>query len=287
MIFDAHIHQHYAYPDDPKTFCELTKQSGIDGGIVFSETPTPESSSGKGDYRWQARMEHVMNLTKEVPGFHPFLWIDPTAPDVTEQIEKSAEAGIEGYKIICELCYPVDCMRAAEAVAATGKPLMFHSGILGGSRERLCGKYNRPIEFECMFAVRNLRFSLAHMGWPWIDDYMAMVAKASFTYDPDFGNRMYIDLTPGTPGLYREDALRKLYLTAYSVKHWVLWGTDNITGSYSTKLPQYWLERDKMFMESLAKDAWLPRQPSQTENPDLSNIFELATSENWKSFLGQ
>ena len=261
MVFDAHIHQHYAYPDDPVKFLANAKAGGVDGGNIFSEAPSPSIGSGEGDYRWKARLDKVLEFTSQTPGFYPFLWIDPIAPDAIEQVQKSVEQGICGFKVICEFHYPVDGMKTYEAIAETGKPLMFHSGILGGSRDRISGKFNKPIEFEPLFAVKGLRFSLAHVGWPWVDDYMGMIAKAAFTYDPDFGNKMYIDLTPGTPGIYRQDALRKIYLTAYAVKNKVLWGTDGITGEYNPVLPRYWQERDSKYMTELAKDNELPRQP--------------------------
>ena len=285
MIFDAHIHQHYAYPDNPEEFLLLAHSAGISGGNIFSEAPSPSIGSGKGDYRWQARLEKILSFTEKTPGFHPFLWIDPTEPDIRQQIQTAVEQGIAGFKIICETFYPCDAIPACEMIAEADKPVMFHSGILGGSRDRICGKYNKPIEFECLFSIRNLRFSMAHLGWPWMEDYMGMVAKAAFTYDPDFGNRMYFDMTPGTPGINREDSLRKLYLTGYNVKSYVLWGTDGITGNYQKTLPDFWKKTDQAIMARIEKDADLALLPFQTKTPDLSGIWERATAENWKSFL--
>ena len=286
MIFDGHIHQHYAYPDDPAEFLKTNANCGISGGNVLSEKPKKRIGCGEGDYRWQARLEKVLKFTAQTPGFYPFFWIDPLAADAEEQVKSAVEQGIAGFKIICDEFYPCDTLRTCSIIGETGKPLMFHSGILCGSRDLLCGKFNKPLEFECLFAVKGLKFSLAHVGWPWVDDYMAMVAKASFTYDPDFGNEMFFDITPGTPGINRADALRKLYLTGYNVKHRVLWGTDAVTGDSPEFLPKFWLKQDKEIMEQIEKDAALAMLPHMTEAPDLSGIFELATGENYKRFLG-
>ena len=146
--------------------------------------------------------------------------------------------------------------------------------------------YNKPFEFEVLFAVKGLRFSMAHMGWPWVDDFMAIVAKNCFVHDPDFGNCMYIDLAPGTPGIYREEALRKLYLTGYQVKDRVIWSTDGWANDYNPLLPEYWKKRDTEYMKKIAGDAPVARLPYQKEVPDFSDIFHLATEENWKRFAG-
>lgn len=287
MIFDAHIHQYYECPDDPAVFLEQAQKSGIGGGNIFSVTPEPGLVNGAGDYRWQARLEKVLQFTEKTPGFYPFFWINPMENDMEKQITKSVESGICGFKIICENYYPCDTIPACSLIGETGLPVMFHSGILGDSRDKIYGKQNKPLEFECLFAVRGLKFSLAHVGWPWIDDYMAMAAKASFTYDPDFGNEMFFDLTPGTPGINRADSLRKLYLTGYNVKHRVLWGTDGATGGYVEFLPQFWLKQDKEIMEEIGKDSALAMLPHMTEAPDLSDIFDLATEKNWKRFMNK
>ena len=63
MIFDAHIHQHYAYPDDPVKFLANAKAGGVDGGNIFSEAPSPSIGSGEGDYRWKARLDKVLEFT--------------------------------------------------------------------------------------------------------------------------------------------------------------------------------------------------------------------------------
>ena len=39
-------------------------------------------------------------------------------------------------------------------------------------------------------------------------------------------------------------------------------------------------------MEKIAADAPVARFPFAKSEPDLSDIFKLATEENWKSFLG-
>ena len=284
-MFDAHIHYTYGKSDTPEEFLRKAAEGNVTGGNIFSPSPRKFLGCSDGDYRWQARLETVLEFTSQTPGFYPFFWFDPTAEDYEKQIAAAVEMGIAGFKIICDSYYPEDCIPACRCIAETGRPVMFHSGLLGSNRDMLAAKYNMPYQFEKFFTIRNLRFSLAHLGWPWVDDYMGMVAKSCFTYDPEFNNRMYFDLTPGTPGIYREESLRKLYLAGYRIKSLVLWGTDGQTNDYAPLLPLHWMKRDKLYMEKIAEDAPVARFPFAKTEPDLSDIFHLATEENWKSFL--
>ncbi len=282
-MFDAHIHMYYGPSDTPKEFLAKTAAANITGGNIFSVPTEQTIGRAAGDYRWEARLEHVLEFTSQTPGFYPFYRFDPTSADIEKQLHTAVERGCKGFKVICEKYYPEDCLRACSIIAETGMPIMFHSGVLDGGRDMLCNRFNHPSAFEILFSVRKLRFSLAHLGWPWMDDYMAMVAKSCFTnnYEPDFQNRMYFDLTPGTPGINREDGLRKLYLTGYGVKNFVLWGSDGTTNNYDPELPQYWEKRDRVYMEKIEQDADAYLPPGV---PDLRNIFHLATEENWKDF---
>jgi len=285
-MFDAHIHLNYGPCDTPQEFLKKTKEAGISGGNIFC--PPPERTLGRpeGDYRWEARLDYLMEFTSQTPGFYPFYRFNPTDADVEKQLKTAVERGCKGFKIICEKYYPKDCLRACEIVASTGYPLMFHSGVLDGGRDMICTEFNRPSAFEILFSVKGLRFSLAHIGWPWVDDYLAMVAKSCFTYDPEFQNMMYFDLTPGTPGIYREQALRKLYLTGYRVKNRVLWGTDGMANDYPPLLADYWEKRDRVYMAKIGEDAEISHQPCTPDVPDLSDIFQLSTEVNWKRFAG-
>lgn len=285
-MYDAHIHFHYGKCDTPQEFLQKAAAGGVTGGNVLSTIPEKRLGFADGDYRWQGRLGSVLEYTSQTPGFHPFFWINPLDKDWEKQITTAVETGIAGFKIICESYYPEDCVPACKLIAQTGKPVMFHSGVLGEGRDMLAAKYNMPSSFEILLSIKGLRFSLAHLGWPWMDDYMSMVAKSCFCYDPEFANRMFFDLTPGTPGIYREECLRKLYLTGYRIKDFVLWGTDGQVNDYAPLLPEHWAKRDKPYMEKIGADAAIAKFPFSKEAPDLSDIFHLCTEENWKNFLG-
>mgnify|MGYP007025308378 CR=1 FL=1 len=61
----------------------------------------------------------------------------------------------------------------------------------------------------------------------------AICIKKNFTALSD----MYIDLTPGTPKIYREDAIRKLLTVGYSMmSKRIYWGSD---GNLNYKVEKY------------------------------------------------
>ena len=284
MIIDAHIHLYAGPCDPPETFLKKAAAAGIGGGTIFSVQPARGLGGPDFDYRWESRLDQVFEYTSHTPGFIPYFRINPQADDAIKQVKTAAERGIAGFKIIFEHGYPSDGFKVCEAIAETRLPLMLHSGVLGGNRDVLSAKFNQPTEFECLFAIPKLHFSMAHLGWPWVDDYMGMVAKSCFTYDNDFDNVLYFDLAPGTPGIYREPSLRKLYLTGYCIKDRVLWGSDGMVNDYTPGLPLYWLKKDKPIFDAITRDVEEARLPFEEPLRDYSDIFDLATEKNWREF---
>lgn len=77
-------------------------------------------------------------------------------------------------------------------------PLLFHSGIFIDGRS---GRFCRPSFFEAQREHPGVRVALAHLGWPWTDEAIAVglighligrlnrvpVADAVFRFDLSFG----------------------------------------------------------------------------------------------------
>ena len=129
---------------------------------------------------------------------------------------------------------------------------MFHSGILWDGKPS--SKYNRPVNFEVLLEVNNLRFSLAHISWPWVDELIAVYGKFETAYkiNPNTSCEMFIDTTPGTPKIYREDALTKLYTVGYDIENNIFFGTDNVVEDYNLEWANYWINRDREILKSLS-----------------------------------
>jgi len=218
MRFDVHIHhnlneqtpEHHLLT--PQQLMERLNAAGLDGGVVLSESPIAEL-----EYELRPpkeRIDRVIEYCKDFDTLFPFFFIDPTDEDAAEQVKYAAEAGIAGFKIICTHFYPND-PRAVETyhrIAEVNKPILFHSGILYDGLNA-SGNYNRPCNFEVLLKVPKLRFALAHISWPWTDECIAVFGKfcnALAHRGAKDAAEMFIDTTPGTPPIYRADALKRL-----------------------------------------------------------------------------
>jgi predicted TIM-barrel fold metal-dependent hydrolase len=256
MILDGHIH----ITDDscnPEQLLAKLREANIDGGVLislppsaFSEVARPASSA--------ARLRHVLSWCEGRRTLYPFYWIDPLEPDAADQVAAAVEQGIMGFKVICDRYLPGDdrAMSVFHAIAAAARPILFHAGILWDGKPSSC--YNRPVGFESLLLVRGLRFSLAHLAWPWCDELLAVYGKFqnAWTRTPDLSVEMFIDTTPGTPPLYRRDVLTRLFTIGYDVADNVIFGSDGSASRYHVEWARQWLETDAgIFSElGLSKD---------------------------------
>ena len=239
MVLDCHIHM--VKEVDPKeVFAQKLKLAGVDGGIIFSHSPASFGNAKPDAESTKRRVSEVMEFTSGNPNLYPFFFIDPLEEDAVEQVDAAIEAGIAGFKVICCHHYPQDdrAMKVWEHIANRQKPILFHSGILynnGPSAE-----FNRPGNFEPLFHIKGLRFAMAHISWPWVDELVAVFGKWNYFF-AESGMKdiaeLYVDLTPGTPAIYREDALTKLITVGYEMMptH-MIFGTD---GNSAYKSEQY------------------------------------------------
>jgi hypothetical protein len=62
---------------------------------------------------------------------------------------------------------------------------------------------------------------------------------------------MYIDLTPGTPAIYRREVLTKLCTIDYDILDNLLFGTDAVAYEYDTDWARSWIERDRAIFSEL------------------------------------
>jgi len=223
MILDCHVHMDPA-DHSREAYYNGMKQAGIDGGLIFS--PHPASfSEGEPTAPWQERLQAVLDFAGE--NVYPLYWIDPTEDTAAQQVDAAVKAGIAGFKCICSHFFPCDsrAMRVWNKIAETGKPVMFHSGILYGGGDS--SQYNRPVGFEGLIFIPNFKFAIAHVSWPWCDECLAVYGKWNYYHGEGLiSSQMFIDTTRGTPDIYREEALRKLYTIGYDIEDNIIFGTD-------------------------------------------------------------
>ncbi len=251
-IFDGHIHIaepmqiETAKKSQNKLLDEMDK-AGISGGIVLSPNPNIYGNN----FSPKNIIDQAKALCAGQDHLYPFYWIDPVSEYAAEHVELAVDANIAGFKVICSNFYPGDerAMKTYNLISEHKKPILFHSGILWDGKPS--SQYNRPGEFECLLEIPGLKFTLAHISWPWCDECIAVFGKFmnAYSHKPGLSTEMFIDITPGTPRLWRREVFGKLFLGDYDVTHNVIFGTDcNISG-YNSKWAVEWIERDMQFFE--------------------------------------
>jgi len=249
MLLDAHVHVFGPAVDRPGLLAALDA-AGVDGCVLLSLPPA--SFGGSGSPVAGVRLANLEAWCGGDPRLLPFFWIDPLEPDAGRQVEIAVRAGVRGFKVIANHFFPGDsrALSIYHAIAASGRPILFHSGILWDGRDS--SRYCRPVEFESLLEVPGLRFALAHASWPWCDECLAVFGKfeQARRNHPDVP-RMFIDLTPGTPPIYREELLRKMFSIGYDVAGSLLWGSDTTLPGYDSAYARSWLERDRAILDSL------------------------------------
>jgi len=244
QVFDLHVHSRLGA--NPEAFIAQLDEAGVEGAAVFSPRP------GDGGGTYEERVSFILDFCKGYPGrLFPVLWLDPTADDAVETVRDSTARGIMGYKVMCSgyYIYEDKPMEAMHAVAAENKPVCFHTGILWDAKPS--GQYNRPVNWECLLDVPKLRFSMGHCSWPWVDECIAVYGKFQNAYSrrPDSAE-IFLDLTPGTPVIYRRDLLTKLHTVGYDVKRNILFGTDCNT-DYRAEWSRKWQDIDNNLYDEL------------------------------------
>jgi predicted TIM-barrel fold metal-dependent hydrolase len=255
MHFDGHIHIMNDKLCDWNSFETACKVAGIAGGILISQPPPSfRGTSGiENNNMFCQRLEILLSLAYNNISFFPFFWIDPIAENALEQIDAVCEKKIKGFKVICDRFYPYDerAMKVFSHIASKGMPVLFHSGILWDGKASSI--YNRPAGFECLQDIAGLKFSLAHISWPWCDELIAVYGKFqnSYSKNPDLSCEMFIDITPGTPPIYRKEALTKLFKVGYDVENNVIFGSDCRFEKYNSEWTADWIKRDSEIYKEL------------------------------------
>ena len=260
-ITDCHVHMESEHADQEALFQKLDA-SRAGELVVLSLAPSCFKLWKERDYTNEERLDILLRWCEGANRLHPVYWIDPTEDDAEAQVERAVERGVQGFKVICGHHYPGDprAMKAYRRMAKLGRSVMFHSGILWDAKPS--SKYNRPAEFEDLIEIEGLKFALAHISWPWVDECVAVFGKyenaRKFHGLP--GAEMYIDITPGTPDIYREEALRRIFQVGYDVEDAVFFGSDQNIESYEPAVTEAFVDRDLELFQKLGISDSVPEK---------------------------
>lgn len=197
-------------------------------------------------------VEFIANLQREAPDrIIGFIWLEPRFRDAIQILEWAVSSKeIRGVKMIPDHWYPYDefMYPIYKKVEELEVPIIFHSGILFGFKDS--SRFCRPVNYEILLSFPNLRFALAHISWPWLDECLALWGRFRAALKEVGGGgemQMFIDLTPGTPLMYRREALQKLI--AYGAEDHMLFGTDCIANKLD--LGRRHIERDIAILKQI------------------------------------
>lgn len=272
MILDGHIHINEG-PVSQKELLLKLNMSDIDGGVLFSIPPASFRLKTSNKISNQQRLENLVSCCEGTDKLFPFYWLDPTESDAILQVSDAIKRGVAGFKVICNSFYPFEevPMKIFNVIAELGKPILFHSGILWDGKPSSI--YNRPVNFECLLEIPNLRFALAHISWPWCDELIAVYGKFihAKSFNPDITAQMFIDMTPGTPEVYRAEVIEKLIKTDYAeLEDRLIFGTDNTANSYNVDWAKRWLKTDKKIFSKLG---WNTRKLNKINSRNLLDFL--------------
>jgi len=243
-IIDSHIHMHVGLDEDLDALREKYLQDIAKAGVSATQIMSPHPT--RYNMTFEERLETVFKFCNNNENLFPFYWINPMADDFASEIDTAVERGIVGFKISPSGFYPGDenVIAACKRIAEHHKPVLFHSGILWDGKES--AKYNRPGEYEALLEVPGLKFCLAHVSWPWTDECIAVYGKFNNAHilRPDLSCEMFIDVTPGSPHVYRDEIYKRLYGCEYQIKYNLMFGTDCNTEAYNIPWAKDWIETD-------------------------------------------
>ena len=221
MIIDGHVHTRGHESAD--AILRAIDSVGLDGVCLISPPDLTNAAEQRRALEWMARV-----VATDLARLLGFYWLNPLLPEAPEIVREAATTpGIRAFKLMPDHWYPHDerLVPVLDAIEETGKPILFHAGILWSHMDS--SRFCRPAGFEVMLHYPKTRFALAHMAWPWIDECFAVAARMKDGIRQLTGdaNTMYVDLSPGTPPEIREEAFSRALLLGETDR--LIYGSDD------------------------------------------------------------
>jgi len=254
MIIDCHVHSRGTERVDD--ILRAMDQAGVEKICLFSPYASAEVDVFGGLFSAdEEAMRNAVEWLGKVVARAPdriigFAWIDAQWPSAAQALERAVDLGIRGVKSIPNHWYPTDeCALALFAkMEELGVPGIFHSGILFGFADG--SRFCRPVFYEALINYPSVNFALSHISWPWVDECLAVAGRfRAATHGGDREMQMFIDLTPGTPRIWRAEALRKALV--YLGDGMLIYGSDTFPADNAERLRAS-VQRDQaIFREEL------------------------------------
>ena len=136
----------------------------------------------------------------------PLAWLEPTIEGMAGLAREALGGmGFAGIKIIPDHWFVHEERLEPwwELMNELEARILFHTGILYAHEDG--SRFCRPVYLEKLLHYPNVRFAMAHISWPWCEECLAVMGRMSAAGNPQW--QSYIDITPGTPGHIRKQAV--------------------------------------------------------------------------------
>lgn len=206
-IIDAHLHCSGA--ELGRDVIQTLDDAGVERAILLAPFSGNHYSLDDPESLRRAN-EQVASLTQASPDrLFAFAVVNPLHKSAVDDFDRAvSDLGMCGLKLFPTGWYPYDecAHRIYERAASLDVPILFHSGIFIDGRS---GRFCRPAFYEAIRDHLRLRVTLAHLGWPWCDEAIA-VGLIDLLNNVESSYRQFrFDISFGAPPLYRLEVLRK------------------------------------------------------------------------------
>jgi predicted TIM-barrel fold metal-dependent hydrolase len=207
-IVDAHLHA--SGRETATEVLAALDEAGVDMACVLAPFLTPPYSLHDAA-SLRAANEHLAALVRgHGDRLAGFAVVNPALPGAPEEVERAASLGLRGLKLVPAGWYPYEerALAVYAAAEAAGLPVLFHSGIfIDGRSSRFC----RPAYYEAVRDTPKLRVSLAHLGWPWSDEAIAVALVDRIKGVEPQGCQFRLDISFGPPPPYRKQVVGRAW----------------------------------------------------------------------------
>lgn len=207
MIIDAHIHCTGLETADD--ILRALDESEIDVGVLLAPFWGAGGRDDDPDFLRRANAHLARLIRGHEQRLVGLAVVDPGAPTAPRDLRYAIEdLGLTGAKMLPSGWHPHDeLVQPAFAVASDLRlPLLFHCGIfINGDTGQFC----RPSCFEILRSHPGIRITLAHLGWPWTDEAIAVGVIDRIHGVPPADIKFRFDISFGPPPPYRREALVK------------------------------------------------------------------------------
>lgn len=207
MLIDAHLHCTGRERTDE--VLRSLDEAGVDRGVLLAPFLDPPYSLADAASLRRGNAHLAQLVRGHTDRLTGLAVVDPSHADAVADLRHAVESlGLAGAKMVPSGWAPDDPrVQPVFALAAELRlPLLFHSGIFIDGRS---GRFCRPVLFEALREHPGVRVALAHLGWPWTDEAIA-VGLIDRIHGVPYEDAVFrFDISFGPPPPYRLEVLRR------------------------------------------------------------------------------